>query len=459
MGLAQLVAALSRGDLTSSEVVAHALRLVERSQPVLNAFLEVESETASRAAREADAAVRVGAATGPLHGAPLAYKDIFDRPGRRATYGSTFPQPSSPAATAAALGCLSQAGGIALGALNMSEFALGATGHNAIFGACRNPWDFSRVSGGSSSGAAAAVAAGAVAGALGSDTGGSIRIPASCCGVTGLKPTQGRISVHGAMPLAPSLDCIGPLASSAEDCALLFAVLTNSPVDLVAPPALRIAYPARAIRQGAADEVAAALDIAAAVLAQGGATLVDSPAPDLDELHDLADVVQKAESAALHLTGLGDDRGRYSAPIRRRLDVGLHIPAVAYAQALLQRPRRLQACLATFLADADVIIMPTLGIPVPRIGETDEQSSSARSDLLAAMTRWTRWANYLGLPALSVPCGFDAAGLPIGLQIVGRPMAEPLLLAVAHAFQRRSDWHDRAPAALATYLGDSDAAD
>jgi aspartyl-tRNA(Asn)/glutamyl-tRNA(Gln) amidotransferase subunit A len=337
----------------------------------------------------------------------------------------------------------------------MSEFALGPTGHNATFGHCRNPWDPRRVAGGSSSGAAAAVAAGIVCGALGSDTGGSLRIPAACCGVVGLKPTQGRIGVRGAMPLAPSLDCVGPIARSVADCAVLFEVLISRAAQSGRPSAaagaqpergLRLIYPAAEVREAAAPEVSAALEGAAEAFRSAGVVIEQRGLPDIAHLHDLADVVQKPESAAAHYENLRRFREAYTPHVRRRIEPGFLVAAPAYARALAERESHLRAFVDETLAGAAALLIPTLGCPVPTVEDTDEEQSGPQVSLVARMTRWTRWLNYLGVPALSVPCGFDSAGCPIGLQLVGRPRRERVLLDIGLLFQERTGWHERQPA-------------
>jgi aspartyl-tRNA(Asn)/glutamyl-tRNA(Gln) amidotransferase subunit A len=436
MNLTEQADAIARGELTSVEAAEIGLHAISASQPRINAFLTIDSEAAMCAAAEADSRRARGAPLGRLHGVPLAYKDMFDRVGHRCSFGSRIEQAEPARIDAAAVDGLQRAGGIMLGALNMSEFALGPTGHNSTFGACRNPRDPARISGGSSSGSAAAVSAGLIRGALGSDTGGSIRLPASCCGVTGLKPTQHAISVAGAMPLSPSMDCVGPIALTARDCAVLYQVLTDCQSRYPDVTRLRIAYPSKAIAEMSSPEIAEAIDDAISALVRWGAEVIERPIPNLERLHDLAEVIQKSESAALHLNGLRDSRSLYSRHIRRRIEGGLIMSAVPYARALLQRASHLAQFLQSSLTEADVLIVPTMGIPVPLIIDTDEEVHGPLPKLFADMTRWTRWLNYLGVPALSVPCGLDRAGMPIGMQIVGRPNSEPTLLEVGCLYQR-----------------------
>jgi aspartyl-tRNA(Asn)/glutamyl-tRNA(Gln) amidotransferase subunit A len=435
VSLIEQAAEMARGEVTCVAATEITLRSIIASQPRVNAFLTIDSDAAMSAAAEADSRRARGAPLGALHGVPLAYKDMFDRVGHRCSFGSRIQQTEPALIDAAAVDRLQRAGGIALGALNMSEFALGPTGHNSTFGVCRNPHDPARISGGSSSGSAAAVAAGLVSGALGSDTGGSIRLPASCCGVTGLKPTQYAISATGAMPLSPSMDCVGPIALTARDCAALYQVLTDCQSPYPAVTRLRVAYPSKAIAATSTPDIAEAIDEAISELVRWGAEVIERPIPNLERLHDLAEVIQKSESAALHLQGLRDNRSQYSRHIRRRIEGGLIMSAVPYAQALMQRANHLENFLQTSLAQADILIIPTIGIPVPLIINTDEEVHGPLPEIFSGMTRWTRWLNYLGVPALSVPCGLDGAGMPIGMQIVGRPLSESALLEVGCLYQ------------------------
>ncbi|WP_448950922.1 amidase [Labrys neptuniae] len=432
----------------------------------LHAFTAIEEETALSAAIASQQRHDAGQSRGPIDGMIVANKDLFDRDSHCCSFGSRIRQSRPALHSAEVIKRLDDAGAVTIGALTMAEFALGPTGHNSAFGHCRNPWDLARVSGGSSSGAASAVAAGIVTGALGSDTGGSIRIPASCCGVVGLKPSQGRVSAAGVMPLSRSLDCVGPLARRVADCAVLFdAITTTDPADpdRIAvlstnagdiSGAFTIAYPRQAIAQGADAGVAQAVAEAAAVFADLGGRVLERPLPDIGRLHALADVVQRSEAASVHATMLGAQRQAYTRHIVRRIEGGLFVAAPAYVGALDQRFSHLRHFVETTLQGADALLIPTVGIPVPLIDETDEEKLGPLPDLIGSMTRWTRWLNYLGVPALSLPCGQDANGMPIGMQLVGRPGAEFRLLSLALRFERTTPWHRRRPGIFATQSHD-----
>lgn len=452
--LAELSQALEARVISSQEVVESALTAAERWQPRINAFRSIYAETAIETARLRDSQVDKG----PLHGIPFAYKDMFDWPGHRSSYGSRIPQTKAPAVAATTLARLETSGVVTIGFLSMSEFALGPTGHNAPFGHCRNAVDPLRIAGGSSAGSASVVSAGIVPASLGSDTGGSIRIPASVNGVTGLKPTQGCISRAGAMLLAPSLDCVGPIGRSAEDCGLVLAAISGpDPRDatamgqafrekpLLERKGIRLGFPKDFGAEKIDADVLTAVTGGVLSLEREGGLVIDVELPEIGLLHRLADVIQKPESAAVHRGRLTERAEDYTPHIRRRIEAGYFIPAVTYIDALAQRELWLQRFIDETLGDVDVLIVPTVGVAVPTIEETDEEARGAMPDLAGRMTRWTRWLNYLGVPALTVPCGWDRNGMPVGMQIVGRPFAEAQLIQIGMLFQSITDWHLHVP--------------
>ena len=407
-----------------------------------NAFVHVEKEPLNRGK------------PGPLSGMPLAHKDMFYRAGKVSNCGSKIRKGWVASETATVLERLDAAGALQLGTLNMSEFAYGPTGHNEHWGDCRNPWNPDYITGGSSSGSGAAVAARLVAGALGSDTGGSVRIPAAACGVTGLKTTWGRVSRHGAMPLSHSLDTVGPLATSAEDCARLLQVIagfdpkdsisSREPVDdyvsKLNQSKLKISVSTAWIEKHVDPEVAAAVLGAAKFFR---ATEVE--APDFDALSAHCITVMSSEASAQHARWMRERPGDYSPAVRSRLEVGFTVPAVAYLETLRARAAWLERFCATSLAGADVYLLPAMPCRVPTREQTGPKGGADMPRLLGDVTRLTRWVNYLGVPALVLPCGFDSRGLPIGLQLVARPFAEAKLLAAGRAFQQATDWHGRVP--------------
>jgi len=437
--LAEAAQALRRRELSSQDLVSACRARIERWQPRINAFVSQEVRNTPR--------------EGPLGGIPLAHKDMFYRAGRVSNCGSKIRRGWVATETAAVLERLDAAGALDIGTLNMAEFAYGPTGHNEHWGDCRNPWNPDYITGGSSSGSGAAVAARLVFGALGSDTGGSVRLPAAACGVTGLKTTWGRVSRHGAMPLSHSLDTIGPLARSAADCALLLAAIaghdqrdpiaSHEPVEIgIERPidSMKIALSTGWIERNAAPEVAAA--VLAASRAFKNRVEVEPPDFDLLSVHCLT--VMQAEASAQHAQWMRERQADYSSAVRVRLEAGFAIPAAQYLEVLRLRAAWLDQW-KRLLGDADLYLCPAIAVPLPTREATGPRGGAEMPKLLAGVTRLTRWVNYLGVPALVAPCGFDARGLPIALQLVGRPFGEGTLLAAGHAYQLASDWHQRLP--------------
>jgi aspartyl-tRNA(Asn)/glutamyl-tRNA(Gln) amidotransferase subunit A len=454
--LREAAAAIAEGRLRAEALVEACLDRVERAQPALNCFIRVNTEATRERARAADMAIKASHGRGPLHGVPLAHKDMFYRAGEVCTCGSKIRAHFVPDHSATVLTRLDAAGAIELGRLNMAEFALGPTGHNDHFGRCRNPWNPDYITGGSSSGSGAAVAAGLVFGALGSDTGGSVRLPAAICGVVGIKPTQGRVSRYGAMPLSSSLDCIGVLARNVGDCARLLSVIAgadesdstashqavpdyeHSLEDAGSPGSLAgvtIGVPDRYYFDDIDAEVADLLAASRAVLESRGAKVVDVPIGDHGGFSDLAAAVLTAEGATLHLPWLRDQPQDYSPQVRARLLVGLAVPATLYLQALQARGRLLDELLRETFSKCDVLHVPVLKRPVPTAAETDVGASPAMAKVLADIVAATRPLNYLGLPGLVVPIGFTRNGLPQGMQLIARPFREQLLFRVGAAYE------------------------
>ena len=409
-----------------------------RWQPRINAFVSMETR-------------HEGGKSGALAGIPLAHKDMFYRAGRVSNCGSKIRKGWVASQTAAALERLDAAGAADIGTLNMAEFAYGPTGHNEHWGDCCNPWKPEHITGGSSSGSGAAVAARLVFGALGSDTGGSVRVPAAACGITGLKTTWGRVSRHGAMPLSHSLDTIGPLARSAEDCALIFqaiaghddrdAITSRAPVNVdLGGPAPKVAVSSAWIERNAHPEVTAAV-LAAARFFQAQ----EVEPPDFEVLSAHCLTVMQAEASAQHAQWMRTRSQDYSSAVRVRLEAGYAVPAAQYLEALRLRTLWLERFTATTLAGADIYLCPAVPVPIPTREETGPRGGPEMPQRLAQVTRLTRWVNYLGVPALVMPCGFDSRGLPIGVQLVARPFAEATLLAAGHRYQQETDWHLRMP--------------
>ncbi|MBS0376012.1 MAG: amidase [Proteobacteria bacterium] len=459
--LTEIATALAGGAVSSEELTRDCLARAHRLNPVLNCFLRIEDEAALAAARRADELRATGRRLGPLHGVPIAIKDMFYDPARETSSGSAIRRGFRGDATAVALARLQAAGAIVLGALNMTEFALGPTGHNPFYGACRNPWNPAHIAGGSSSGSGAAVAARIAYGTLGSDTGGSIRLPAAVNGILGLKPTYGRVPRTGAMPLSWSIDHVGPLARTAADLARLLRVIaghdaddpgaSRRPVpDYEAEAAgsiegLRIGIPQDFFFDAVEPAVQTVIEAALAMLERAGARRVAVTVPAAQHLTELGRAVVYSEAAALHGHWLRTRPADYSPQVRARIATGVAIPAAAYAEALQLRAPLLRAFCREALGECDLLVTPALAIEVPTLEHTDVGGGASMWTTIARLLRTLAPFNYLGVPALALPVGFAPGGLPVGLQLVGRPFAEGRLLQVAAEYQRHTDWHERLP--------------
>ncbi len=457
----ELAADVRGGTLSPVELTEACLARIARLDARLRAFITVDAARAREAARERAAEARRGRIAGPLHGIPLAYKDLYAVRGLPCSAGTKLDQYFVAEREATAVSRLAAAGAITLGTLNLSELALGPFGDNAHRGDPQNPWRAGHVTGGSSSGSAVAVAAGLACAALGTDTGGSIRLPAAACGVVGLKPTYGRVSRAGVLPLAWSLDHVGPLARTVRDAALLLGLLagpdphdataSRRPVpDYVAALAvpvtgLRVGVPRNYYWDGVDDAVVEAVREAIALLGRLGARIGEIALPDPRVLVDVANVLARVESAAVHARLVREQPHALQPAVRARLEVGFRIGAVDYLQAARLRARLTRAFLPDVFGEVDVLAMPTIPEPAPtleavRAGTTDEVVRR-----MGRFSRLTRPWNALGLPALSVPCGFSPAGLPIGLQLVGRPFDEATVLRAGHAYEQAAGWWRRRP--------------
>jgi aspartyl-tRNA(Asn)/glutamyl-tRNA(Gln) amidotransferase subunit A len=460
MSLTSIAKAIAEKQFSSREVTQSCLGRIEQWQPRLNAFIAIEAEAALAAADAADAALAKGNRRGVLHGVPLAHKDMYYDAGKVVTCGSKIRREFVATTTSTALQRLKDAGTVRLGSLQMAEFAYGPTGHNAHFGPVHNPWHVDHITGGSSSGSGAAVAARLTFAALGSDTGGSVRMPAHFCGVTGLKTTVGRVSRAGAMPLSQSLDTVGPLAQTAQDCALLLGLMAGAdpddPTALAGPvpdymaatqapvKGLTIGVPASFYVDDLDSEVARVLDETIAVLKREGATVVQVELPDQRQLASASQLVLAVEAAAFHKRWMIERPQDYGPQVLMRLENGLSVPAITYLEAMRWRGQALAAHAAA-TAGVDAVIAPVSPVPAPTIAESDVGNSPDAEAVIQRLTRFTRPVNYLGLPSLSIPSGFTRGGLPVGLQLIGRSFDEATLLRIGAAFQRVTDFHDRVP--------------
>lgn len=455
--------AIASGKTTAREVLDACLDRFDRIGAALGCFVELDAGAARAAADAADRAIASGQRAGPLHGVPLAHKDMYYRAGRASACGSRVRSDFVPSETATVLTRLDQAGALDIGRLAMVEFAMGPHGYNQNYPFCRNPWNLDHIPCGSSSGSGVSVGARLVHGSLGSDTGGSIRCPAAVSGVVGLSPTPGRVSRHGAMPMSFSLDCVGPLARTAKDCARLMSVLAGEDSrDASSLPNFVPDYetlidapgplPRIGLARGYFDEnlhpdVAAALSAAADVLRKAGFDVVEVTVPSdlLSEIAEFQPIVMKAEGAANHMNTMRERQEDYTFEVGHRLHAGFFLPATHYIRALKLRAPSLKRFAAAVFDKVDLLLTPVLGIPTPTIGETMGKRGKDYLNMVAALTRNTKIANYLGLPAISVPCGFTGNGLPTAFQLIGRPLSEATLMRAAHRYQAVTDWHLRGP--------------
>ena len=460
MSLTAVAKAIAEKRLSSREVTQSCLDRIAKWNPKLNAFMAIEADDALKAADAADAALAKGGPKGALHGVPLAHKDMYYDKGKVVTCGSKIRKDFVATTTSTALQRLKDAGTVRLGSLQMVEFAYGPTGHNPHYGAVRNPWNTDHITGGSSSGSGSAVAARLTFAALGSDTGGSIRMPAHFCGITGLKTTVGRISRAGAMPLSWTLDTVGPLAQTVEDCALLTGLMAGADAedptasDLPVPnymaaarepvKGLKIGVPTAFYVDDLDAEVARALDETLATLKKEGAEIVKVELPDQRQLSAACQFVLATEAASLHKRWLIERPQDYGAQVLMRLQNGLAIPAVSYLEAIRWRGPALAAYLAA-VEVTDAVIAPVAPMPAATIAESDVGNSPEAEAVIQRITRFTRPINYLGLPSLSIPAGFTKSGLPVGMQIIGRSFDEAMLIRIGAAFQRATDFHQKVP--------------
>jgi aspartyl-tRNA(Asn)/glutamyl-tRNA(Gln) amidotransferase subunit A len=436
-----LAAAIRERQTTCIAAMEAVLERARAVQPKLNCFLRIDEDAALAAAHLADREVARGYLRGPLHGVPMAHKDMYYRRGVVSSCGSIIMLDRPARATARVLEHLDAAGAIQFGVLNMAEFAMGPTGHNWHYGHCRNPWDPQRITGGSSSGSGASVAARANFAALGSDTGGSIRLPASFCGLAGIRPTHGRVSVENILPLCPSLDTVGPLTRTVADAALMLEVIAPGfAVDLEQPiKGIRIG---RAFQQGCDPEIAAAMGASLEAFRRLGATVVDIDLPDFSQLSALAATLHAAEANPFHDAWFRSRPHDYSPQVRERLEKGRPVLARDYLLALQARQPAIDAFCATVFSKVDLVHGPVVLFQTPTVEETDISNGDAAAEMLGRFVRLTRPISYLGLPVVSTNAGFTRAGMPIGLQLIAPPLDEASALRAAHALSLDKSFKD-----------------
>jgi len=439
--------------LSPVELTRLLLARIERLNPKLNAYITVTAELALAQAKKAEAELfaprrRKGHRDrGPLHGIPISLKDNIYTSGVRTTAGSKILKDFIPQHDAPVVAQLKQAGAVLLGKTNMHEFAYGVTSNNPHFGPVHNPWDLARIPGGSSGGSAAAVAAGLCFGSIGTDTGGSIRIPSALCGTVGLKPTFGRVSVQDVIPLSPHLDCAGPLARTSADAAILLDPIfvrgkNERPFHRVSKSVslsgFRLGVPKDFFLQILSVEMESAFDQALRLFRKLGATLREVSIPLLHETEDAGNQIAWAEATHYHQqAGWFPSRAAdYGEDVRTRLEIGAKVPATAYLKALELRESFIGAFYAA-MADAklDALVVPTTPIAAPLIGEEVTSVSGTDHPTRALLLRNNRPGNLAGLPAISLPCSPTPDGLPLGLQLIGSVTDDALLLQIARAFE------------------------
>ena len=466
MTLAEAAAAIAAGELSSRDATATCLERLQTIGGQLTAVAGLDAEDAMAQAKAADEAQATGKPLGPLHGVPLAHKDMYYRKGRVSACGSNIRKGFRPDHTATALSRLDAAGALDIARLNMVEFALGVTGHNDVAGTPKNPWNTAHMTGGSSSGSGAAVAARLCFGALGSDTGGSIRLPAACCGLVGMKPTYGRVSRHGAMPLSYSLDTVGPLTRTVLDNALMLRAIAghdaNDPVTAETPVAdyvadldrgakgLRVGVPENFFYDPVTPEVRTLVEASLKAYEGMGCEIVPLRLPDAVEvMNRLNNLITATEGASLHAPWLATRGQEYGAQTRARLAIGLFTPASLYVRVLAARKQLVREFVDAVFTKVDALHTPLMVMPVPTLAESNMVANPGFAGYLLKVGHASRPVNFLGLPGLNVPCGFTPDGLPCSFQLIGRPYDEATLYRLGHAYQQVTDWHTKVPAIAA----------
>ena len=454
LSIAEAAELIAARKLSPVELTEALLRRIEALEGRVNAFITVDGDAAMAAARTAADEITKGVARGPLHGVPVALKDIFGVAGVRMTAGSKILAESAASEDAEATARLKAAGAVILGKLNLHEFAFGATGVNPHYGPARNPWDLERITGGSSSGSGASVASGECPAALGTDTGGSIRIPASLCGIVGLKPTYGRVSKRGVLPLSWSLDHVGPMTRTVEDAGIILqAIAGRDDADAstrdeplpdynqtvrVGVQGLRIGVPKQFFFENVDAEVESAVRSALSLLEAMGAVIIEVDAPLISEIPGGVTAIMLPEALAYHQKWMTERPDDYGDDVRYRLELGATFLAVHYVQAQRRREMAVAAWRAEVFSKVEIIATPTTPITARLIEEGDLQ-------VTFNLIRFTNPLNFLGVPAISVPCGFTGEGLPVGLQLAGRWWDEATVLRAAHTYEQATDWHQRRP--------------
>jgi aspartyl-tRNA(Asn)/glutamyl-tRNA(Gln) amidotransferase subunit A len=454
LGIGEAAELVRRKKVSPVELTRACLARIEQLNPALNAFITITAESALAQARVAEAEVQRGRWRGPLHGMPIALKDLFDTAGVRTTAGSALFKDRVPAEDAEVVRRLKAAGAVFLGKHNMHEFAYGGTSVVSYFGAVHNPWELNHIAGGSSGGSAAAVAAELCYGALGSDTGGSIRGPAACCGIVGLKPTYGLVSTRGVIPLSWSRDHVGPMTRRVADAAIVLQAIagydaeepTSQKVEVhdyssalrAKPSSFRLGKPRDFFFEGLHPEIEAAVNEALSVLGKLTAGVREISFPVSTNRS-----VTEAEAYAYHAESLAKTPELYQPFTRGRLRAAAEVTTPAYIQARRELAQLRHDSRKAF-ASVDALVTPAMLIPPRTIMEASADDPATRPPDLRNLGPF----NINGLPTISIPCGFTSSGLPIGLQISGPPGGEAIVLQLAYAYEQATNWHTRRPAIL-----------
>jgi aspartyl-tRNA(Asn)/glutamyl-tRNA(Gln) amidotransferase subunit A len=460
MSAGDLSRLVSKKEISPVEIVDAHLSRIQATEPVLNSFITLLADEAGASARQAERDIQSGRYRGPLHGIPVGLKDLYNTRGVRTTSGSKIFDNFLPEEDCTVAVRFREAGAILLGKLNMHQFALGPTGENPDYGHMHNPWNPEMVSGGSSGGSGSAAAAGQCTITTGSDTGGSIRIPAALCGIVGLKPTYGLVSRHGLTPLSWSLDHPGPMVRTVEDAALAMnAIAGYDPKDVASANVtvpdytealtedvrgLRIGVPKEYFEVPLDPEVRQSVQNALSQLESMGAEVREVSFPMFEQSQAISTAILLAEAAAYYRDVVEKDGDKVYEPVRLRLEAGRFISAADYlraqqARSLFDREAR------QLLNEVDLLAGPTEPVTAPKLLAGTVIAGEHEVGTVGALTQYTRPFNITGFPAISVPCGFSSSGLPIGLQLAGRPFDELTVLRAAYAYERATDWHKRRP--------------
>lgn len=460
LSLVEVAERIRRKEMSPVEVTRAYLERITAHNGKVNAFVTVTAGEALTAARHAETEIQRGQYRGPMHGMPIGHKDLYYTRGVRTTAGSRVREAFVPEEDATVVAHYRVAGAVMLGKLNTHEFAYGPTNEHSMFGPARNPWDLERVTGGSSGGSGAAIALSLCAGSTGSDTGGSIRMPAACCGIVGLKPTYGRASRHGIFPLCWTMDHPGPMTRTVRDAAVMLQPIAGHDVrdpatsrrpvpDYTAAlvgdlRGLRVGVPTRYFYDRADPVIERCVRAAAGKLGDLGPEVREVDIAHIEHAAAAALTIYLAEATAYHEDTLAARPDLYTPQVRGFLELGNYVLAKDYLHA--QRYRQLLGqSVAEVFKQVDVLVTPTLPITATRIGQQTITVRGVEETVFAALLRNTEPFNLTGLPALAVPCGFSPERLPISMQLVGRPFEEATILRLGHAYQEATDWHRQRP--------------